>query len=77
VENSKGDQWTQVQKIALPKKNIISKGKGAPMGTDAPISGKVLGEGSPAPSRPKASKNPFEILNNSSENPEPMNEEFE
>jgi hypothetical protein len=72
VENSKGDQWTQVQKAAPPKKNNRSKGKGAPMGTGAPTSGKVLGEGSSAPSRPEASKNPFEILNNPSETPEPM-----
>jgi hypothetical protein len=73
VENSKGDQWTQVQKAAPPKQNNRSKGKGAPMGTGAPH----LREGSLAPSRLEASKNPFEILINPSETPEPTNEESE
>jgi hypothetical protein len=63
--------------VALPKKNNSSKGKGAPMENGGPISRKVLWEGISAPSRPKASKNPFKILSNPSKNHEPMNEESE
>jgi hypothetical protein len=77
VEKSKGDQWTQVQKATLPKKNGRSKGKGAPMGIGAPTSGKSLGEGRSTPPISEASKNPFEICNNPSETSDPMIEEPE
>jgi hypothetical protein len=77
VEISKGDQLTLVQKIASPKHNSRSKGKGVPMGSGAPTSGKVLGEGSSTPPISEASKNPFEILSTPSEIFDPMIEELE
>ena len=36
LENMKGDQWTQVQKLGTTKKNNKTKGKGVSTGSGAP-----------------------------------------
>jgi hypothetical protein len=77
VENLKGNQWTQVQKVAPSKFNSRSKGKGSSKGLDAPTAGNALGEGSSALPIPESSKNPFEILSIPPEISEPMIEELE
>lgn len=75
VKNSKGEQWTQVQKSAPAKQNSKTKGKGVPTGSGAPPM--VQGEGSSAPPRAETSSNPFEILSTSEEPLAPIVEEAE
>lgn len=60
AENSKGEQWIEVQKIALAKQNSKTKGKGVPTGIIEPPL--VQGEGSTGPPRADISNSPFEIL---------------
>jgi hypothetical protein len=61
-ENSKGDQWTQVQKAAPAKQNNRSKRKDAPSRNGTPPLVQLQGEGSSAPPRAETTNNPFEIL---------------
>jgi hypothetical protein len=77
VENLKGDQWKQVQKVASSKYNSRSKGKGTSKRFGTPTIGNSLGEGCSTLSILEASKNPFEILSNPPENLDTMIEELE
>jgi hypothetical protein len=63
VENSKGEQWTPIQKSTLAKQNIKTKGKGVLPGSGATPSVQIQGKGSSTPPRVDPDNNPFEILN--------------
>jgi hypothetical protein len=71
AENSKGEQWTQIQKAAPAKQNTRTRGKGALPGSGAIPLAQIQGEGSSAPPRADPDNNPFEILS-TPEEPSPV-----